>query len=350
MSDSAKKAPKDPNAESIPIYFYSASKSNKDVLIGKVQLKEDKNTFKVIPKPNPVQGIKEYTLKNEENQYLQYTGRETVQDSNYILMKFNTKDNEFIMYPANKWVNFFRSFKLKENKENLDQKAKEKEKKEQLKRKKKMLDSHFNFNTEIYEEDKKKQKRQKRPGLMSNNEETDIFKPEPAQKKILKEFKEDSHSSENDIDLADDSYESEEERKKKEDKKRKEEEEERKKKEKKEDKKEENEEEEEEEDEDKDINADVEDEDDDLFLKQYDSYANLIGKKRERENNPSYDMEEKLENILRKKSKMTEDEIISELSKEFKKDVIEKYFETILDKITNNFIEKDEEKNYYLKK
>ena len=140
MSDSTQKVQKDINALSIPIYFSNTSPSSRNILIGKVQLKEEKNTFKVIPKPNPVQGIREFTLKNEENQYLQYTGRETVQDSNYILMKYNSKDNEIIMYPANKWVNFFRSFKLKENKENLDQKAKEKEKKEQLKKKKKILD------------------------------------------------------------------------------------------------------------------------------------------------------------------------------------------------------------------
>ena len=45
---------------------------------------------------------------------------------------------------------------------------------------------------------------------------------------------------------------------------------------------------------------------------------------------------------------MTEDEIIVELKKVCKMEDIEKYFETVLDNITNNFIEKDGEKYYFL--
>ena len=104
-------------------------------------------------------------------------------------------------------------------------------------------------------------------------------------------------------------------RKKRKKKKRKEEEK------KKQEKKEEEEEEEEESEDDKDINSDVSKDDENFH-----NYLSLIGKKRERENNPSYELEERLENILRKKNRMTEDEIIVELKKVCKMEDIEKYF------------------------
>ena len=93
------------------------------------------------------------------------------------------------------------------------------------------------------------------------------------------------------------------------------------------------------------MNSDVSKDDENFH-----NYLSLIGKKRERENNPSYELEERLENILRKKNRMTEDEIIVELKKVCKMEDIEKYFETVLDNITNNFIEDDGENYYYLKK
>ena len=93
------------------------------------------------------------------------------------------------------------------------------------------------------------------------------------------------------------------------------------------------------------MNSDVSKDDENFH-----NYLSLIGKKRERENNPSYELEERLENILRKKNRMTEDEIIVELKKVCKMEDIEKYFETVLDNITNNFIEYDGENYYYLKK
>ena len=47
---------------------------------------------------------------------------------------------------------------------------------------------------------------------------------------------------------------------------------------------------------------------------------------------------------------MTEEEIIVELKKVCKMEDIEKYFEIVLDNITNNFTDDDGEKYYYLKK
>ena len=116
---------------------------------------------------------------------------------------------------------------------------------------------------------------------------------------------------------------------------------------KKQEKKEEEEEEEEEESEDdKDVNSDVSK---DEGIDKVNEFLSLMGKKRARENNPSYELKERLEYILRKKDRMTEDEIIIELKKVCKMEDIEKYFESVLDDITDNFIGDDHEKYYFLK-
>ena len=331
MSSSNLKSQKE-NIASIPIYFSNNLLSKKDIIIGKVQL-QDKNNFKVTPNKPEIQGIKEYTLSNDSNKYLQYTGRENIQDSNYVLMKYNSKSKEIQMYPANIWVNFFKSMK-KSGKNELDLKEKDKKLKDQIKEKNRISKTHFNFDTEFYEGEEKKKKRPKKKGILANNEEDEGSKGET--KKVLPEFKEDSHSSEFEAELGYDSFESDDEKKKKEEKKRKEEEK------KKQEKKDEEEEEEEESEDDKDMNSDVSKDDENFH-----NYLSLIGKKRERENNPSYELEERLENILRKKNRMTEDEIIVQLKKVCKMEDIEKYFETVLDNITNNFIENDGEKYYY---
>ena len=160
MSSSNPKSQNDLIA-SIPIFFSNHLSSKKDILIGKVQL-SDKNNFKVVPRKDAQnQTIKEYDLINDSNNYSQYTGRENAQDSNYILMKYNSKDNEIQMYPANTWINFFKSTKKVEN--NVDLKEKEKSLKEQQKNMNKMLKKFFNFETEMYyEEDKKKKDLKKR--------------------------------------------------------------------------------------------------------------------------------------------------------------------------------------------
>ena len=214
------------NPVSIPIYFSNHFSSNKDILIGKVQNLQDKTSFKVTTQDTLIQGVKEYTLINDNDEYLQYSGKENVQDSNYVLMKYNSKDNEIQMYPANIWINFFKSTKKikKDEKDDKDIKDKEKELKEQIKKNNKMMREHFNFDQELNEGDKKKKKKpKKKKGILAYNEDEEAFKEEP--KQTLKEFKEDSHSSELEMELGYDSFEFEdEEDKKKEDKKRKEEE------------------------------------------------------------------------------------------------------------------------------
>ena len=165
--------------------------------------------------------------------------------------------------------------------------------------------------------------------------------------KEVTEFKEDSHSSENSLDLADDSY--------SEDEKIKKELTEKKKKEKEKDKvkepeKNENEEDEESPDDDDDKDDNEIPDDDSQFFKQLDSFSNMIGNKRDRESSPNFEMEEIMENILRKKSRMTYQEILEELKKECKMEDIDKYFEDILDRITDTFQESNGETYYYLKK
>ena len=307
---------------SVPIYFSNQSSSKFNYLIGKVKFNSEKSEYKLKSQENPNTKAKEYVLLNRENNNFQLKGREGKQDSNYILMKYNSKNNEIMMYPANIWVNFFNA-PIASNKKSLSE----------LDKKRKKL----NINDQN-EEDKNEQKK-KANSIMANNELEEIeFLKKPKKKKTQK-FKEDSHSSEDEMELGYDSYgsEIEEENKKKP-----------KKKEEKNENNEGEEEEEEEESEDKDSNEN--DDDDSKFLNQFNDYTNLIGKKRERENNPSYEMEEKLEIILRKKSKMTEDEIINEIKKVCKFEDIEKYFDSVLEKMTSNFIDDKDKKTYYFLK
>ena len=65
--------------------------------------------------PTSVSGVKEYTITKENDEKLQYKGTENKQDSNYVLLKYNSKDTEIHMYPANRWVSFFKSIKSKNN-------------------------------------------------------------------------------------------------------------------------------------------------------------------------------------------------------------------------------------------
>ena len=359
----SQKNTKDLNTTSIPVYFNNLNNSNKNLLVGKVKLTSDKSTYKVQSKASQIPGIQEYNLISDTNQYFQYTGRENVQDSYYILMKYNSKDNEIMMYPANNWVNFFKSSKKKEIKQinppkdkdkdkGKDNKTKEKAKdnainqkekemKDKIKKKNKILNDHFSFSTEFAIEEKKKEKKKKKNDIMIYNKEEELLERNEPKKEALKEFDEDSHSSEDEIflDYDDNDEEIEKDKKEKEEKRKKEEEKEKKKKE------ENEEEEEEEEEEDKSLNNN---EGDDIFMEQVDDLLRL-GQKRRRENSPGYDLEEKLENLLRKKSKMTEDEIVTELKKDFKNEEIENYLETALDNIASSFPE-NEETYYYLKK
>ena len=235
-------------------------------------------------------GVKEYIIEKEKEDKYKYKGNENNQDSTYVLMKYNSKENKICMYPANRWVNFFKSTISK--KDPIDLKEREKRLKQEAKRKNDLYKNFFNTNAQFGTEDKKKPKRSKNNDILANNkeEEEELFEEKP--KKIIQEFKEDSHSSENSLSLADDSFESDTEQKKKENEIKKKEKE-------KEKVKEKVKEEEEGEDDDNDDNDDSEDDDknensddEELFMKQLDSYSHLIGKKKERENTLETDMEE----------------------------------------------------------
>ena len=344
MTESNTKNQKETNSISVPIYFNERLPSKQNLLIGKIQLPGPKNLYKMTAAPTSVSGVKEYTITKENDEKLQYKGTENKQDSNYVLLKYNSKDNEIHMYPANRWVSFFKSIKSKNNE--AEPKDHEKKMKEELKRRNEIYKDLFNFNGQQGATDKPKKGRAKKKGLLDNfKEEEDIFKP--VKQKEVTEFKEDSHSSENSLDLADDSY-SEDEKIKKEltEKKKKEKEKEKVK----EPEKNENEEDEESPDDDDDKDDNEIPDDDSQFFKQLDSFSNMIGKKRDRESSPNFEMEEIMENILRKKSRMTYQEILEELKKECKTEDIDKYFEDILDRITDTFQESNGETYYYLKK
>ena len=339
MTESNQQKQKDNNLISAPVYFSKLLPSNKNLLIGKVQLPFQKNMYKV-SKSSQTSGGKEYIIEKEKEDKYNYKGNENNQDSNYVLMKYNSKLNQIFMYPANSWINFFKSTISK--KDPVDLKEREKRLKQEAKRKNDLYKNFFNTNTQFGTEDKKKQKRSKNNDILANNKEgeDEIFEEKP--KKIIKEFKEDSHSSENSLELAEDSFESDNEKKKKETEVKKKEKEKVKNE---EESGEEGEDNDDSEDDDKNENSD----DEALFLKQFDSYSHMIGKKRDRENTLETDMEEKIENLLRKKNKMTEEEIIVELKKEYKVEDIDKYYEQILERITEKFEENGEE-FYFLKK
>ena len=336
MSEPKQQIPKESNSSSVPIYFSNLLPSNKNLLIGKIQLPSQKNMYK-LTKSNQTSGVKEYTIIKQDENKFQYKGNENNQDSNYVLMKYNSKDKEIYMYPANRWVNFFKSTIIE--KKPIDLKEREKKIKQEAKRKNDLYKNFFNTISQFGTEDKKKQTRPKK-AQTNNKKDDEESLSEKIPKKQIQEFKEDSHSSENSLALADDSFESEGEKKEDVEAKKIEKEKE------KEKGKEGGEEDEDDSDDDKDDNSEVED--DSLFFKQIDSF-NMMGKKRERESGPAFDMEEKIENLLRKKNKMTYEEIIVEVKKEFKDEDIEKYFEEILDRITESFPENNEQ-YYFLKK
>lgn len=328
--------------ESIPIYF-SNQMPNKVLIIGKTHLPSEKSKFKVTTKPTQMQGVKEFNLLNDSNKNLFYSGRENKQDSNYILMKCNSDGTEIRMYTANNWVNFFKCVKKTEKKE--DEKIdKEKIIKEKKKERNNKAKNYFNFHLEVKTEEVKKRGRAKKAGLLDRNKEEDL-EIVNKKKKYLDDFKEDSHSSENDLDLkesdSEDIFKTEDNKKEKEKEKLKEKDE----KKIKEDKNEE----EEEEDED-DFDNDSSLNDIEKFESKYGNIDNLIGNKREREKTKKDEMEEELENLLRKKNRMTYDEIIDDLRKKFTNKEIETFTEDLLNEITSNFIGDNGEQYYFLKK
>ena len=296
MTELNQQKQKDNNLISAPVYFSNLLPSNKNLLIGKIQLPFQKNMYKV-SKLIQTSGVKEYIIEKEKEDKYKYKGNENNQDSNYVLMKYNSKENKICMYPANRWVNFFKSTISK--KDPIDLKEREKRLKQEAKRKNDLYKNFFNTNAQFGTEDKKKPKRSRNNDILANNkEEEELFEEKP--KKIIQEFKEDSHSSENSLALAEDSFESDTEQKKKENEIKKKEKEKEKVKEKvKEEEEGEDDDNDDSEDDDKNENSD----DEELFMKQLDSYSHLIGKKKKEKILLKLIWKKKLKIFLEKKIK-----------------------------------------------
>ena len=353
---------KDKEKLSIPIYF----KSSKDLYIGKGSFKNNKSSLKFtnIEPPNTVNTsskyyVKEFALinKDKSKKDIIYKGREAPQDSNYILMKFNSDNRSMQICPANKWINFIQSFNYNEEKI-VD---KELQKKKEMKEKYKNFKEIFNFDyiDEMKKDKNEKKNKRKKKTLLPTSKDEDIDDEDkndddslPKKKKNINkyDFKEDSHSSELSLDLKEDSYESEEERRR-EEKKLREEEEKRKKEEEKRREKEKNQ-------SDKDDEFDDFDDFDDKSFEDAPSDVDenednneifdLLSKKRNREKYPYDNMKEELVNLFRKKSNRTYEEIMIELIKKFNKELVEQYIEQLLDENTSKFCEGDE--SYYFLK
>ena len=203
MSTSNQKSQK----ESIPIYFTSHLTS-KELLIGKTRLQTEKSKFKITTRPTQISGVKEFILSNDSNKNLVYAGRENHQDSNYVLMKCNSEGTEIMMYPANNWVNFFKSTKkpIQKEEDKEKEKDKEKERKERIKEKNSKIKKYFNFNFEVRTDEQKKRGKKKKGGVLDRNmDEKQELEMEANKVNYLDEFKEDSNSSLLDPDLKEES-------------------------------------------------------------------------------------------------------------------------------------------------
>ena len=343
---------KEKDTSSIPILF----NDSKDLYIGKGSLKYSKNSFKFLNTKPPQQkqgtssasskySIKEFTIiskdKDKSKKTIAYKGREAPQDSTYILMKFNSDSIQ--MCPANKWINFVQSLNYLEEKiEDKEKKIEDKEdkRKKEIKEHNSILKQFFNFDfiDEMREDQKPKRKTRKKKGLLDNNKDEDLSEDDKKKKKKDKfNYEEDSHSSEKDPNLKDQSSDSEleklneekEEKKKEEDK-----------------------------DKEKDDSDDLFDEDDkgleraasevDENESDKEFINDLLNNKRKREKYPDDNMKEELDNLLRKKGKMTYEEIYEDLIKKFKPDIVQQYIEQLLDEYTKKYND-GKETFYFLK-
>ena len=347
---------KDKEKLSIPIYF----KSSKDLYIGKGSFKNNKSSFKFTNVEPPTTTntsskyyVKEFALisRDKLKKDIIYKGREAPQDSNYILMKYNSDNRSLQICPANKWINFFQSFNYNQEKKE----DKELQKKKEMKEKYKNFKEIFNFDyIDDMKKDKKEKKntRKKKTLLPTSNDEDEDDDSLSKKKKKNYDFKDDSHSSELSLDLKEDSFESEEERRKEEKKmreeeeKRKKEEEKRKIKEKEKNQSDKDEFDEYDDYDDKsfeDVPSDVDENEEDN-----NEIFDFLSKKRNREKYPYDNMKEELVNLLRKKNKRTYEEIMIELIKKFNKELVEQYIEQLLDENTSKFFEGNE--SYYFLK
>lgn len=333
----------------IPLTFNS-----KELYVGKGTLKGDKSNYKFTSLKPPEKtttsqkyNIKEFNIINKDKakKDIIYKGRETPQDSCYILMKYNSEHHCMQLYKANKWINFIQTFNFKDKKiEDIEGK-----KKEEQKAKNKIIKDYFNFehSAEMLKDKNERKNTRKKKDILANNKPGDDlddenFSDDGKKKKRNKyEFKEDSHSSENDPELADDSYEEEKKRRKEEEKLR-EEEEKRIEMEKEKLKNEKN---------DDNNESDMDDFDDDSFNEQPsdinddddNDILDLLNKKRKREKNDlEENMKEELNNLLIKNNRMTYDEIFGNLVKKFDGGQVDQYIGKILDENTEKFRENDQ--------
>ena len=334
---------KDEEIINVPIYF----KTSENLYIGKCSTKLDKSSYKFDePKPQNTPNTiskyiqKEFNIINRDKakQKIFYRGSKFPQDSNYILMKYNSDAHSIQMCPSNEWINFIQSInRQKEDIKEIEEKNKEKQK-EINKNIKEMF--NFQYFSDMKQSENPKKKTRKRKTLLPNENE-DIDDEENDKRKNNYNFDEDSHSSENNLEFEELEEDENEKRKKEEEEMKKLKEEEAKKKQK----------------EKSVIDEDEEDEDDDSYnhmpsdVDENDEETNvflgldLLNKKRKREKLPNEDMKEELVNLFRKKNKMTYDEISEELIKKFSPELVGKYLEKLVYENTKKFMEGN--KAYY---
>jgi hypothetical protein len=340
---------------SIPIIF----KESKDLFIGKGLLKCSKNLLKFTnQKPSQQKSekttvsskyaIKEFTMVCvDKKKNLIYRGREAPQDSNYVLMKYNPDNRSIQMCPANKWINFIQSMKYSDE----DIAEKEEKKAKEIKEKKAKMKEFFNFDVidEMRQDKNPKKNKRKKKGLLDNNKEEELDEDiddntnKKKNKKNIYDFEEDSHSSEIEQYLEDNSENDELERIR-EEKEEKRKEELRKKEEEKKKEKEKDDFDDEDDKSFEDAASEVNENEDDSIFTDY------LNKKRKREGYPDEKMKEEFENLLRQKGKMTYDEIIVELMKKFKKETVEQCIEKLIDENAKEFHEGRETYYFLLKK
>ncbi len=259
-------------------------------------------------------------------------------------MEYNPKMKRMEIMPANKWVNFMKSFRVKNNDNYEEIERKKDKKKDEIREIQKMV----KLSTALASNKGKGRKGQKKKkgNILGKNKEDDdsedeeINNSKSKRKKI--EFKEDSHSSEVDPSLEeieeDDIWGDKEDKKKKE-----------------EDNKGKNNEGEKSKDESKGhklIGLDEdgeEDEDDDDCFDGISSDENIDNDFYPLKPQNEQRMADALNILLSKKDRMTFDEILKGLCNDFDQSIVEEKIDILLDENTSHFIDKDGV-IYYFKK
>ena len=181
---------KDEEIINVPIYF----KTSENLYIGKCSTKLDKSSYKFDePKPQNTPNTiskyiqKEFNIINRDKakQKIFFRGSKFPQDSNYILMKYNSDAHSIQMCPS------------KEDIKEIEEKNKEKQK-EINKNIKEMF--NFQYFSDMKQSENPKKKTRKRKTLLPNEKE-DIDDEENDKRKINYDFDEDSHSSENNLEF-----------------------------------------------------------------------------------------------------------------------------------------------------